>query len=64
MKNALKKRDDLRVIVTSATLDAEKFSTYFYDCPIFRIPGRIFPVKVLYAEEPTSDYLEDALISV
>lgn len=33
-------------MVTSATLDAEKFSTYFYDCPIFTIPGRTFPVEV------------------
>jgi ATP-dependent RNA helicase DHX8/PRP22 len=34
------------VIVTSATLDAEKFSSYFFDCPIFTIPGRTFPVEV------------------
>ena len=34
------------MIVTSATLDAEKFSSYFFDCPIFTIPGRTFPVEV------------------
>ena len=38
MKSAIKQRHDLKLIVTSATLDAEKFSAYFYDCPIFRIP--------------------------
>lgn len=32
--------------MTSATLDAEKFSSYFFDCPIFTIPGRTFPVEV------------------
>lgn len=58
------KRNDLRLIVTSATLDAEKFSSYFGDCPIFRIPGRIFPVEIMFSREPESDYLEAALITV
>jgi len=64
IKTALKERKDLKIIVTSATLDAEKFSQYFYDCPIFRIPGRIHPVEVLYSKEPEQDYLEAALITV
>jgi ATP-dependent RNA helicase DHX8/PRP22 len=64
MKNALSLREDLKLIVTSATLDAEKFSSYFYDCPIFRIPGRIYPVEILFSKEPESDYLEAALITV
>jgi ATP-dependent RNA helicase DHX8/PRP22 len=64
LKTALKDRDDLKLIVTSATLDAEKFSTYFYDCPIFRIPGRNYPVEILFSKEPESDYLESALITV
>lgn len=46
LKQTLKRRADLKVIVTSATLDAEKFSTYFYNAPIFTIPGRTFPVEV------------------
>jgi ATP-dependent RNA helicase DHX8/PRP22 len=50
--------------VTSATLDAEKFSTYFYGCPIFTIPGRTFPVEILYTKDPESDYLDAALITV
>ena len=64
MKQTLQLRNDLKLIVTSATLDAEKFSSYFYDCPIFRIPGRIFPVEILFSKEPESDYLEAALITV
>ena len=45
-QDIIRARKDLKVIVTSATLDAEKFSTYFFDCPIFTIPGRTFPVEV------------------
>ena len=50
--------------MTSATLDAEKFSSYFEDCKIFRIPGRTFPVEILYSTEPESDFLDAALIVV
>ncbi|CAG8789552.1 1157_t:CDS:2, partial [Acaulospora morrowiae] len=48
----LKNRPELKVIVTSATLNAEKFSEYFFNCPIFSIPGRKFPVEILYTKEP------------
>ena len=64
MKSAIKQRHDLKLIVTSATLDAEKFSAYFYDCPIFRIPGRTFPVEVLYAKQPEPDYMDASLSTV
>jgi ATP-dependent RNA helicase DHX8/PRP22 len=58
---AIKRRPDLKLIVTSATLDAEKFSKYFFDCPIFTIPSRIYPVEVLYTEELDTDYLDASL---
>ena len=61
---SLKRRPDLKLIVTSATLDAEKFSEYFFGCPIFTIPGRTYPVEVLYTKEPESDYLDASLITV
>ena len=48
--------DDFKLIVTSATLDAEKFSRYFCDCPIFTIPGRTFPVEILYCKEPETRF--------
>lgn len=64
LKTAVKKRRDLKLIVTSATLDAEKFSDYFYQCPIFTIPGRTFPVEMLYAREAEPDYLDAALLTV
>jgi ATP-dependent RNA helicase DHX8/PRP22 len=64
LKKTIKKRRDLKIIVTSATLDADKFSAYFNECPIFTIPGRTFPVEILYSREPESDYLDAALITV
>ncbi|CUS14489.1 unnamed protein product [Tuber aestivum] len=64
LKKTLKRRADLKLIVTSATLDAEKFSGYFNQCPIFTIPGRTYPVEILYTKEPESDYLDAALITV
>lgn len=38
----------LRVVIMSATLDVEKFSKFFNNCPIFTIPGRVYPVEVTY----------------
>ncbi|SCV06013.1 LANO_0H20186g1_1 [Lachancea nothofagi CBS 11611] len=64
LKKAASRRPDLRVIVTSATLDAEKFSNYFLQCPILRIPGKTFPVDVMYAQVPQIDYIESALDTV
>ncbi|KDQ63106.1 hypothetical protein JAAARDRAFT_147063 [Jaapia argillacea MUCL 33604] len=64
LKKAIERRPDLKLIVTSATLDAEKFSKYFFGCPIFTIPGRTYPVEVLYTKEPESDYLDASLITV
>ncbi|KAI5343801.1 hypothetical protein L3X38_011677 [Prunus dulcis] len=64
LKKLVKRRPDLRLIVTSATLDAEKFSGYFFNCNIFTIPGRTFPVDILYTKQPESDYLDASLITV
>ncbi|OAQ65983.1 ATP-dependent RNA helicase DHX8 [Pochonia chlamydosporia 170] len=64
LKKAVLRRPDLKIIVTSATLDADKFSSYFHECPIFTIPGRTFPVEILYSREPESDYLDAALVTV
>ncbi|XP_014242155.1 ATP-dependent RNA helicase DHX8 [Cimex lectularius] len=64
LKQAVQKRAELKLIVTSATLDAVKFSQYFFEAPIFTIPGRTFPVEVLYTKEPETDYLDASLITV
>ncbi|KAF5935220.1 hypothetical protein HYC85_026349 [Camellia sinensis] len=64
LKQLVQRRPDLRLIVTSATLDAEKFSGYFFNCNIFTIPGRTYPVEILYTKQPESDYLDASLITV
>ncbi|KAK9530053.1 hypothetical protein VZT92_011586 [Zoarces viviparus] len=64
LKKTIKKRKDMKLIVSSATLDAVKFSQYFFEAPIFTIPGRTYPVEVLYCKEPETDYLDAALITV
>ena len=45
-------RADFKLIVTSATLDADKFSSFFGNAPVFKIPGRTFPVDVLWSRSP------------
>lgn len=42
----LKKRPDFRLILMSATIDADRFSNYFYGAPVFEIPGFTHPVNV------------------
>ncbi|CAB3364061.1 Hypothetical predicted protein [Cloeon dipterum] len=64
LKQSVQKRPELKLIVTSATLDSVKFSQYFFAAPIFTIPGRTFPVEVLYTKEPETDYLDASLITV
>lgn len=64
LKKATITNPNLKVIVTSATLDSEKFSRYFNNCPILKIPGRTFPVEILYTREPEMDYLAAVLDSV
>eukprot|EP00930_Biecheleria_cincta_P012988 TRINITY_DN11806_c0_g1_i1.p1 TRINITY_DN11806_c0_g1~~TRINITY_DN11806_c0_g1_i1.p1 ORF type:complete len:1134 (+),score=256.93 TRINITY_DN11806_c0_g1_i1:114-3515(+) len=64
LKKAVKLRPELKLIVTSATLDAEKFSKYFFNSHIFTIPGRTFPVEILYSKDPEQDYVEAALMTV
>lgn len=51
LKDILKVREDLKVILMSATLDRENISTYFGGCPTIQIPGLTFPVEVLMLED-------------
>ena len=50
LKETCRVRPNLRVLITSATLDSEKFGTYFNNCPVIRIPGRIFPVDIYHSK--------------
>ncbi|GBF92309.1 pre-mRNA-splicing factor ATP-dependent RNA helicase [Raphidocelis subcapitata] len=57
-------RPDLKLLVSSATLAAEKFSAYFDDAPVFQFPGRRYEVEVFYAKAPEADYVDAAIQSV
>lgn len=48
LKQLLPKRPDLKVIVTSATIDAERFSKHFNDAPVIEVSGRTYPVEIRY----------------
>uniref|UniRef100_A0A8C5P8P7 ATP-dependent RNA helicase DHX15 n=1 Tax=Leptobrachium leishanense TaxID=445787 RepID=A0A8C5P8P7_9ANUR len=64
LKEVVRQRNDLKVIVMSATLDAGKFQVYFDSCPLLTIPGRTHPVEIFYTPEPERDYLEAAIRTV
>lgn len=63
IKDLSRARKNLKVIISSATMDAEKFARYFDNAPVFGIPGRKFPVDVYYTKNPEADYLEAAVIT-
>ncbi|KAJ8956852.1 hypothetical protein NQ318_014267 [Aromia moschata] len=64
VKDIARFRPDLKLLISSATLDAQKFSDFFDDAPIFRIPGRRFPVDIYYTQAPEADYVDACVISV
>ncbi|KAK2965749.1 hypothetical protein RJ640_003287 [Escallonia rubra] len=63
VKDISRFRPDLKLLISSATLDAEKFSDYFDSAPIFKIPGRRFPVEINYTKAPEADYLDAAIVT-
>ena len=48
MKQLVARRPELRIVVTSATIDAERFSRHFGDAPVIEVSGRLYPVEVRY----------------
>eukprot|EP00934_Nitzschia_sp_Nitz4_P003663 Nitzschia sp. Nitz4//scaffold88_size82704//18090//21395//NITZ4_005285-RA/size82704-processed-gene-0.65-mRNA-1//-1//CDS//3329559473//3653//frame0 len=64
VKDIVRFRSDLKLIISSATMDAEKFSKYFDDASIFMIPGRMFPVDIYYTKSPEADYVDAAVVTV
>ncbi|VUC37801.1 unnamed protein product [Clonostachys rosea] len=61
IKDLSRERPDLKLLISSATMNAEKFSTYFDDAPIFNIPGRRYPVDIYYTPAPEANYLAAAI---
>ena len=56
IKEILPKRPELKVVVMSATLNAERFQKYFTGSPLIDVPGRMFDVEINYTEKPEQDY--------
>jgi len=58
LKTLVEKRGDLRVVITSATIDAERFSKHFDDAPVIEVSGRTYPVEIRWRpierEEPAT----------
>lgn len=67
LKTLRRKRPDLKVVITSATIDTEKFSRAFDDAPIIEVSGRMYPVEIRYAPGTDDDevsHIEKAVLAV
>ncbi|KAL0822818.1 hypothetical protein ABMA28_004818 [Loxostege sticticalis] len=61
LREVVARRSDLKLIVTSATMDSSKFSAFFGNVPTFTIPGRTFPVETFFAKNVCEDYVDGAV---
>merc|ERR1719422_2762094 len=64
VKEVMRRRKDLKVVIMSATMDAQKMQGYFDNTPLLNIPGRTHPVEIFYTADPERDYLEAAIRTV
>jgi pre-mRNA-splicing factor ATP-dependent RNA helicase DHX38/PRP16 len=64
IKKVLARRRDLKLIVTSATMNSKRFSEFYGGAPEFIIPGRTFPVDIQYSRSPCEDYVDSAVKQV
>lgn len=64
LKDIIRERQDLKLIVASATINASKFSEYFDNAPVFNIPGRRFPVDLCYTKSPEANYIQAAITTI
>ena len=64
VKDIARFRPDLKLLISSATLDAQKFSNFFDEAPVFRIPGRRFPVDIYYTKAPEADYVDACVVTI
>jgi len=55
LKDLLKRRKDLKVVIASATIDEQKFSRYFNNAPIVNVSGRMFPVEINWSDKDFSE---------
>jgi pre-mRNA-splicing factor ATP-dependent RNA helicase DHX38/PRP16 len=64
IKKVLARRRDLKLIVTSATMNSERFSRFYGGAPEYFIPGRTFPVDIQFSRTPCEDYVDAAVKQV
>ncbi|KAL8833801.1 MAG: hypothetical protein Q9176_007799 [Flavoplaca citrina] len=64
VKDIARFRPELKLLISSATMDAQKFAQYFDDAPIFNIPGRRYPVDIHYTAQPEANYLNAAVTTI
>ncbi len=64
LKQLLPKRPDLKVIITSATIDPQRFSRHFADAPIIEVSGRTYPVEVRYRPLASEDPEEEDITQI
>jgi pre-mRNA-splicing factor ATP-dependent RNA helicase DHX38/PRP16 len=60
-RKIMQRRRDLKLIVTSATMNSKRFSEFFGGAPEFFIPGRTFPVDIMFHRSPVEDYVDQAV---
>ncbi len=69
VKRILPRRPDLKLIITSATIDPARFSAHFFNAPVIEVSGRTYPIETRYtpvsAEDPDEDdpNLQDAIVA-
>ncbi|KAJ6222038.1 hypothetical protein RDWZM_000583 [Blomia tropicalis] len=61
LRQVATRRTDIKLIVTSATMDSSKFAMFFGNVPVFIIPGRTFPVELYFSKSPCEDYVDAAV---
>eukprot|EP01083_Nonionella_stella_P118096 352450_1 len=64
LKDMCRSRKDLKLLISSATLEASKFCDFFDNAPQFKVPGRSFQIDTYYLKAPEANYVEAVCISV
>lgn len=64
LKTIISHRPELKLVIMSAILDAEKFQKYFDNAPLMSIPGRTYPVEISFTLEPEHDYYDAPIRTV
>ena len=64
IKNILPKRPDLKVIITSATIEVDLFSKHFNNAPVLHVPGRTYPVDIIYKDLNQDSVIDSVLDAI